>query len=178
MLQCWRRTGYLPFFFFGPHPGGFDSSKIPTPGNLPSKAKKKMPMPGSQPCGGGGGGGAGGIDWYIILEWNILHRVDSLNICTPKNSKHLRLHWRAIMALDHSRLGLENQFLENKSGRFFLVGQVYFKSSCQQIWGCVNQPFILFVHHIWGETVLFIIHTSDRKRYFTIFEDKLHSVNI
>ena len=25
--------------FFRPHPGGFDSSKIPTPGNWPSKAK-------------------------------------------------------------------------------------------------------------------------------------------
>ena len=27
--------------FFRPHPGGFDSSRVPTPGNLPSKAKKK-----------------------------------------------------------------------------------------------------------------------------------------
>ena len=96
----------------------------------------------------------------------------------PKNSNHLRSHSRAIMALDHSRLGLENKFLENKSGRIFLVRQVYFTNSCQQIWGCVNQPFILFIHHIWGETVLFIIQTSDRMRYFTIFQDKLHSVNI
>ena len=39
--------------FFCPHPGGFDSSIVATPGNLPSNAKK-MPMPG----GGGGGGGA------------------------------------------------------------------------------------------------------------------------
>ena len=30
--------------FFRPHPGGFDSSRVPIPGNLPSKAKKK--------CGG------------------------------------------------------------------------------------------------------------------------------
>ena len=58
-----------------------------------------------------------------------------------------------IMALDHSRLGLENRFLENKSGRIFCVGQVYFTKSCQQVWGRVNQPFILFIHHIWGETV-------------------------
>ena len=27
--------------FFRPHPGGFDSSGVPTPGNLPSKAKQK-----------------------------------------------------------------------------------------------------------------------------------------
>ena len=79
---------------------------------------------------------------------------------------------------DHSRLGLENKFLENKWRRFFCVRQVYFTNSCQQIWRCLNQPFRIFIHHIWGETVLFIIHTSDRMRYFTIFQDKLHSVNI
>ena len=44
--------------FFRPHPGGFDSSRVPTPGNLPSKAKKML-MPGGQP---GGALGAGGID--------------------------------------------------------------------------------------------------------------------
>ena len=79
-----------------------------------------------------------------FIEWNILRRVDSL-ICTPKNWSHSR----AIMALDHYRLGLES-----KSGRVFCIWQVYFTKSCQQIWGCVNQPFILFIHHIWGEKVL------------------------
>ena len=39
-------------FFFRPHPKGFDSSRVPTPGNLPSKAKKML-MPGGQPGGGG-----------------------------------------------------------------------------------------------------------------------------
>ena len=82
------------------------------------------------------------------------------------------------MALDHSRLDLENKFLENKSGQSFCFRQVYFTKSCQQIRGCVNQPFILFIHHIWGETVLFIIQISHRMQYFTIFRDKLHSVNI
>ena len=38
--------------FFRPHPGGFDSSRVPTPRNLPSKAKKML-MPGGQPGGGG-----------------------------------------------------------------------------------------------------------------------------
>ena len=48
--------------FFGPHPGGFDSSRVPTPGNLPSKAKIML-MPEGQPRGGGGEGlGAAGID--------------------------------------------------------------------------------------------------------------------
>ena len=86
------------------------------------------------------------------------------------------------MALDHSRLGLENKFLENKSGRIFCVRQVYLTKSCQQLWVRVNQHFILFIHHIWGETVIwgavFIIQTSDKMQYFTIFQDKLHSFDI
>ena len=40
--------------FFRPHPGGFDSPRVPNPGNLPSKAKKLL-MPGGKPGGGGGG---------------------------------------------------------------------------------------------------------------------------
>ena len=39
------------------------------------------------------------------------------------------------MALDHSRLGLENKFLENKEGRILYVRQVYVTKSCQQVWG-------------------------------------------
>ena len=42
---------------FRPHPGGFDSSRVPTPEILPSKAKKML-MPGGQPGGGRGGGWA------------------------------------------------------------------------------------------------------------------------
>ena len=56
--------------FFRLHPGRFDSSRVPTPGNLPSMAKKiLMPggrspfdglLPGVNP--GGGELGAAGID--------------------------------------------------------------------------------------------------------------------
>ena len=42
-------------FFFPPRPGGFDSSRVPTPENLSSKVKKTL-IPGDQPGGGGGGG--------------------------------------------------------------------------------------------------------------------------
>ena len=87
----------------------------------------------------------------MILELNIVHRVDS-HIKHPKNGNHLRSHSRAIMALDHSRLDLENKFLENKSGQSFCFRQVFLTKSCQQIRGCVNQPFILFIHHIRGKT--------------------------
>ena len=44
--------------FFCPHPGGFDSSRDPTPRNLPSKAKK-MVMGGGVSLGGRAGDGAG-----------------------------------------------------------------------------------------------------------------------
>ena len=84
------------------------------------------------------------------------------------------------MAPDHSRL---SEFLKNKSARIFCVRQVYLTKSCQQVWGRrVNQHFILFIHSIWGETVIwgaaFIIQTSDKMQYFTIFQDKLYSFNI
>ena len=36
-------------FFFRPHSGGFDSSRVPTPWNFSSKARKKRLMPGGQP---------------------------------------------------------------------------------------------------------------------------------
>ena len=48
----------------------------------------------------------------------------------------------------------------------------------------VNEPFIPFIHHIWGETVLwdtassFIIQTSERMQYFTILQYRLYSFNI
>ena len=50
--------------FFRPHPGGFDSSRVPIPGNLPSRAKKKCYANGRGSARGGGGVGlgAGGID--------------------------------------------------------------------------------------------------------------------
>ena len=39
--------------FFRPHPGGFDSSRVPIPRNLPSKAKKMLMPGGQRPRGGG-----------------------------------------------------------------------------------------------------------------------------
>ena len=45
--------------FFCPHPVGFDSLRVPTPGNLPSKAKKKLML--------GGGGGGWGLELSDVL---------------------------------------------------------------------------------------------------------------
>ena len=85
------------------------------------------------------------------------------------------------MALDHSWLGLESELLENKSGRIFALDKFTEIKFYQQIWVRVNQHFILFIHHIWGETVIwgavFIMQTSDKMQCFTIFQDKLQSFN-
>ena len=92
----------------------------------------------------------GKADWF----WSETSYIELIALYVhPKNSIH-RLHSRARMALDHSRLDLENKFLENKSGRIFCFRQVYFTKSCQQIWGCVNQPFNAFYtpHLRWNST--------------------------
>ena len=94
--------------------------------------------------------------YYIELIASYVH---------PKNSNHLRSHLRAIMALDHCRIIRPGK----NWGRIFCVRQVYFTKSRQQIWVRVKQPFIPFIHHIRGETVLwgivFVIQTSDRMQY-------------
>ena len=52
--------------FFRPRPGGFDSTRVLTPGNLPSKAKKVL-MPGDQPGGEGGWGAGRRWNWLMHL---------------------------------------------------------------------------------------------------------------
>ena len=115
-----------------------------------------------------------------MQEWTKSYIELTTSYVHPKNSNNLRSHLRAIMALDHRKINLIG--LEKNQVEFFCVRQVYFTKSCQQIWVRVNQPFIPFIHHIWGETVLwgtvFIIQTSDRMWYFTILQHKLHSLNI
>ena len=92
----------------------------------------------------------------LMLDWgNILHRVDSLYTCTQKNSKHLRSHSRATMALDHSRLGLENKFLEKKSGRIFLrsTGLLY-KFLPTNLRVCKPTFYTFYTSHLrWNSTI-------------------------
>ena len=52
--------------FFGPHPGGFDSWRIPTR-EFAIHGKKEMLMSEGQPGGGGGGGGAG-RSWNWLMH--------------------------------------------------------------------------------------------------------------
>ena len=77
-------TEYLAFALFcRPHPGGFDSSRVPTPGIFSRQVKKKMLIPGSQPGGGGGGGGV----------WVQLELTDALVGLPFFKFDELRLHW-------------------------------------------------------------------------------------
>ena len=85
------------------------------------------------------------------------------------------------MALDHSRLGLENKLLETKSGEFFAFDKFTLQDLANKS-GDVETNLLDFLrHHIWGETVpwgaVFIIQPSDRMQYFTILQYKLHSFN-
>ena len=79
-LQCWRRDRAFALFF-RLHPGGFDSSRVPTPGNLPSKAKNNANARGSA-RGGGEGLSAGGIDW-CIMNLNLLCERKNWNLFGP-----------------------------------------------------------------------------------------------
>ena len=47
---CTADGGRHIFPLFSSHPGGIASSRVPTPGNLPSKTKKML-IPGGQPGG-------------------------------------------------------------------------------------------------------------------------------
>ena len=70
LWQCWRRTGHLPSFSSSPQ--GIDSARVPTPQNLPSKAKQML-MPGGQPGGGGGGGRAWGGELIVFVGSGVGH---------------------------------------------------------------------------------------------------------
>ena len=72
----------------------------------------------------------------------------------PKNSKHLLSHSRAIMALDHSRLGLENKFLESKSGRiFFAFDRLLYKFFPTNLRLCKPTFYTFYTSHLrWNST--------------------------
>ena len=110
----------------------------------------------------------------------ILHRVDSL-ICTSKTGNHLRSHLRAITALDHRKLIKPGKKIRPN---FFLRSTSLLYKMLPTNLGACKPTFYTspFINHLWGETVLwgtvFIIQTSDRMRYFTILQYKLHAFNI
>ena len=77
---------------------------------------------------------------------------------------------------------MENKFLENKSGRIFCVRQVY-KFLPINLYVCVQTNLFFFIYtkseekEYYDGGAVFIIQTSYKMQYFTIFQDKLHSFN-
>ena len=63
------------------------------------------------------------------------------------------------MALDHSRLGLENKFLENKSGRIFCVRQVYLPTN---LGACKPTFYTFYTSHLrWNSTMRRCFYHTD-----------------
>ena len=102
----------------------------------------------------------------------MLHRVDS-PICPPKKQQSSSITLWLLIIVDQAWKTNQAEFFRSTC----LPYKILPKTSVR-----VNQPFILFIHHIWGETVLwgavFIIQISDKMQYFKIFQEKLHSFNI
>ena len=95
-----------------------------------------------------------------VQEWNKCYIELIALYVHPKNSNHLRSHLRAIMALDHRRLGQAGKRIRP----IFCHRQVYLTKSCQQIWWHANQPFILFfytLHLRWNGTIRHCFYRKD-----------------
>ena len=88
------------------------------------------------------------VENFITFCINVITFCVSITFCGDSYYilRRFLLHFAAIITF-RGVTGLENEFLENKSGRIFDVRQVYLTKSCQQIWVRVNQHFILFIQH-------------------------------
>ena len=97
-----------------------------------------------------------------------MHRVDSL-ICTPQK-------WQSSLALDHSRLGLEN-----KSGRIFLRStSLLYKILPTNLGACKLTFYTIQTSHLrWNSTMRHCFyHTGRPRTKSSISQYKLHSFNI
>ena len=76
----------------------------------------------------------------------------------PKNSNHLRSHLRAIMALDHSRLGLEDKIRPN----FFRSTCVLYKILPTSLGTCKPTFYTFYTSHLrWNSTVRWCFYHTD-----------------
>ena len=86
-------------------------------------------------------------------------------------------HGSWSMALDHSRLGLENKLLQKIRPNFLLSTSLLYKILPTNLGVCKPTFSTFYTSQLrWNSTIY--LQTSDRMQYFTIFQDKLHSVNI
>ena len=100
--------------FFRPHPGGFDSSRVPSPGNLPSKAKKML-KPGGQLGGEPRGGGGDGHSWNWLMHYMntfcecILKKIGLMHAHFQDNSRKLVNVVRVRFTMMYSSRKLNNK---------------------------------------------------------------------
>ena len=92
MLQCWQRTGHLPFFSSPPR--GIWQLKSPHPREFAIQGKKNANARGS--ARGGGGLGAGGIDWCITATNNKEFTGNSSLTSFCAESSEKKLGWSTI----------------------------------------------------------------------------------
>ena len=86
------------------------------------------------------------------------------------------------MALDHSRLGMENKVLETKSGWIFASTSLLCKILPTNLGACKATFYTFYTSHLrWKSTMRRCFYHTDLRQLavsFTIFQDKLHSFNI
>ena len=73
--------------FYRPHPGGFDSSRIPTPGNLSSKAKNANAR---WSAGGGGGGELTDAKLHGCQRRRMIENLRSVYLCVVLHAEFFK----------------------------------------------------------------------------------------
>ena len=108
----------------------------------------------------------------------VLHRIDS----RTNNGNHLRSHLRAVMALDHSCLGLENESLENNIRPNFLRSTSLINKILPTTLGACKPTLHTFytLHLLWNSNMRRCFYHTDLRQnaVFHISQDKLHSFSI
>ena len=111
----------------------------------------------------------------------ISHRVDSL-ICEPKKEQSSSITFKSHNGSWSQQIKPGKQILEKQIRPNFSHSKSLLYKILPPNVECVNQPFILVIHHIWGETGLwgavFIIPDLWQNAVFHNFANKLHSFNI
>ena len=95
-------------------------------------------------------------------------RADRIHPAVHPGNRDEVFIWQKRLLITVNYTWKTNSWKTNHA-EFFAFDKFTLQNLAKQIRGCVNQPFILFTHHIRGETVLFITQTSDRMQYFIIF---------
>ena len=90
----------------------------------------------------------------MILEWNILHRVDSL-ICTPKKQQSSSITFKS-----HNGYWSQQFRPGEQIRRISWVRQVYFTKSCQHLGVGKSTFYAFYTSHLrWNSTMRRCIYT-------------------